>query len=82
VADRQIAEHPEGHLRKGGPKDRARLTTALALGAVVAIFAVVNLDKVEVNWIIASWSPPLIVVIVLCLALGGITGYVAGRRRS
>ena len=34
-----------------------------AVGALVALFAVLNLDEVEVNWIIGTFDTPLIVVI-------------------
>ena len=77
-----MPEQVEGRaLRKGSAKDRARLTTALAAGALVAIFAVLNLDQVKVNWIVGTWQTPLIVVIVLSLAIGAAGGYVAARRQ-
>jgi lipopolysaccharide assembly protein A len=77
-----VASRDDRRLEKGSTKDRARLTTALAVGALVAIFAVLNLDEVDVNWIVGTWSTPLIVVIVLSLALGAGAGYFVGRRRA
>lgn len=82
MAEQKLAGRAESDLRKGSAKDRARLTTALALGAVVSIFAVLNFDRVDVNWVVATWRTPLIVVIVVSLGLGAIAGYVAGRRRA
>jgi uncharacterized integral membrane protein len=78
----RVASRDDRRLEKGSTKDRARLTTALAVGALVAIFAVLNLDEVDVNWIVGTWSTPLIVVIVLSLALGAGAGYFVGRRRA
>ena len=79
---RRLRRDAEGRqLKKGSARDRARLTTALAAGALVAVFAVFNLDQVDVNWIVGTWQTPLIVVIVLSLVIGAVAGYVAGRRR-
>ena len=47
-----------------------RLALAGILGALVALFGVLNFDEVDVNWLFGTWSTPLIVVIVLCLAAG------------
>ena len=46
------------------------MIAAGGLGAVVTLFAVLNLDDVDVNWIFGTASTPLIVVILLCVALG------------
>ena len=48
--------------------------------AFAVLFAVVNLEEVEVDWIIGTWETPLVVVILLCLALGAGVGWVAARR--
>jgi len=77
-----VADRGDARLEKGSTKDRARLTTALAVGALVTLFAVLNLDQVDVNWIVATWSTPLILVIVVSLAIGGGAGYLVGRRRT
>lgn len=62
---------------------RAQLVLGSVAGVLVILFAVLNLDKVEVNWIIGSWSTPLIVVIVVSVLLGALLdrGAVALRRR-
>lgn len=49
---------------------RTRMIAAGGLGAVVTLFAVLNLDDVDVNWLFGTASTPLIVVILLCVALG------------
>jgi len=48
----------------------ARLTAAALIGALVAAFAVVNLNDVKVHWVITTGQTPLIVVIVLAFLLG------------
>jgi lipopolysaccharide assembly protein A len=51
---------------------------------VVALFAVLNLDEVEVNWIFGTAQTPLIIVIAVSFLLGVATGWIAsaGRRRA
>jgi uncharacterized integral membrane protein len=62
-------------------KDRSKQLAAAILGGVVAVFAALNLDEVEVNWILGTWSTPLVIVIALSFLLGAAGGYlVAGRR--
>ena len=52
------------------------------MSALVALFAVLNLDEVEVNWIIGTFNTPLIVVIAVSVLLGAALGYLAARRRT
>ncbi len=63
-------------------KDSGRLVLVAAVSALVALFAVLNLDEVEVNWIIGTFSTPLIVVIAVSVLLGAALGYLAARRRT
>jgi len=42
-----------------------RMIAAFLLGALAVLFAVLNLDEVEVNWILATGETPLILVIVV-----------------
>jgi uncharacterized integral membrane protein len=68
--------------RKG---QNARVIGAASLGGVVTLFAVLNLDNVDVNWIFGTASTPLIVVILLCVALGMVIDRALvrrGRRRQ
>lgn len=62
--------------------ERARLVVAFLLGALVVLFAVLNLERVVVHWIFFVSLTPLIVVIVLCLLIGVAIGWVVARRRS
>ena len=63
-------------------RERARLVMVAAVGALAALFAVFNLDQVEVNWLIGTWETPLIVVIALSIVLGAALGYLVTRRRG
>jgi uncharacterized integral membrane protein len=65
--ERTPATRPEDKPDKAaGP----RMAAAAVLGGIAAVFAVINLDDVEVDWLIGSWQTPLIVVIVLSMLLG------------
>ena len=50
--------------------ERPRLIAASVLGAVVAVFAIVNLGDVKVHWLLATGRTPLIVVIAVAFILG------------
>jgi uncharacterized integral membrane protein len=51
-------------------RERTRLIAAAVLGAVVAVFALVNLGDVKVHWIVTTGHTPLIVVIAVAFLLG------------
>ncbi len=51
-------------------REHVRLAVAALLGVLITAFALLNLDSVEVNWILGTWSTPLIVVIVVSLLFG------------
>jgi uncharacterized integral membrane protein len=61
---------------------RARPIAALVLGGLGVLFAVLNVDEVDVNWILGTWSTPLIVVIAVSILIGAGLGFLAARRRS
>jgi uncharacterized integral membrane protein len=65
-----------------GRRRQARTVAFLALGALGGIFAVLNLDEVEVNWIVGTWDTPLIIVIALSILVGAGLGFLAARRRK
>jgi uncharacterized integral membrane protein len=65
--ERSPATRPEDKPEKGAG---ARVGAAAVLGGVAAVFAVINLDDVKVDWLVGSWQTPLIVVIVLSMLLG------------
>jgi uncharacterized integral membrane protein len=55
-------------------RETARLILVIGLTALVAVFAVLNTGSVEVNWIFGTFETPLILVILICLALGFLAG--------
>ncbi len=69
----------------GGSPGRSRRERTIqilmfALGGLAALFSVLNLDEVEVNWIVGTWETPLIVVMAVNLVLGAGLGYFVARR--
>ena len=72
--------------RPGDKPEKAattRLVAAGILGVLGTVFAVLNLDEVEVDWLIGSWQTPLIVVIVVSMLLGaGIDRLLVRRARK
>jgi uncharacterized integral membrane protein len=63
-------------------KERTRVVVVAGVSALAALFAVLNLDEVEVNWIVGTFDTPLIVVIAVSILVGAGLGYVAARRRT
>lgn len=72
----------EGKAPARGRREQARTIAAVGLGGLAAAFAVLNVDEVEVNWILGTWSTPLIIVIALSILLGAALGFLLGRRRG
>ncbi len=69
--------------RRGGGRsrsERARLILAGLIGGLTVAFALLNLNRVEVNWILGTWETPLILVIAVSLLVGAAGGYAVGRR--
>jgi uncharacterized integral membrane protein len=64
------------------PGETTRLVVAVVVGGLLAAFALLNLDKVKVNWIFGTWATPLILVIIVSFAFGALTGGVLVRRRG
>ena len=76
---------PGKRQRKRKPGNAARVLAGLILGGIVTAFAVLNLHQVKVDWILGTWSTPLIIVIAVAFLLGLATGtalHLEGRRRS
>ncbi len=72
----------------GAPKPRpsrkaqARLLLSGAAIVLMIVFAVLNTDKVKVDWIVTTTQTPLIVVIIVSFVLGAIGGALLWRRRA
>jgi uncharacterized integral membrane protein len=76
-------DRPEA-ARKAPPsrRDRTRAIAGFTLGAIVALFAVLNLDEVKVSWIVGTWQTPLIIVISISVIVGAAIGWLLARRRA
>lgn len=57
-----------------------RQVAAVGLAALGGVFAALNFDEVEVNWVFGTWDTPLIVVIALSMVVGAGLGLLVGRR--
>ena len=78
--ERTPAKRPED---KPDRAANTRVAAAAVLGGIAALFAVVNLDDVKVNWVVDSWQTPLIVVIALSMLLGaGLDLFLVRRSRK
>lgn len=75
----QVEQSP---VDKADRKERNRRIAALVVGVLIVVFAVVNTDKVKVDWVVASSSTPLIVVIAVSFLLGLAGGYLLRGRRA
>lgn len=63
--------------------DTAMRIVLVLLGAFAALFAVFNSRNVEVRWFFGDpIQTPLILVIVVCLAVGFAGGWITGRFRG
>ncbi len=63
-------------------RQRARVVAAGVLGALFALFAVLNSQSVRVHWLVTTTTLPLIVVIVLGALLGALVcGLITWRHR-
>lgn len=72
------APGPPEHRRSR--REVARTAGLVALAVLVTLFAVLNLESVEVNWIFGSGQVPLIIVIVISMLFGIVLTYLMDRR--
>ncbi|HEU4657080.1 MAG TPA: LapA family protein [Capillimicrobium sp.] len=63
-------------------RETVRQVGALVVGGLIVLFAVLNLDDVEVNWIVGTWTTPLILVIGVAFVLGIAAGLLIARGRA
>ena len=61
-------------------KEMLRTGAWVLLAVLITLFAVLNLEKVKVNWIFGSGHAPLIIVIVISLLVGIVLTHFAERR--
>jgi len=63
-------------------QERAKLIAAAILAVVLVVFALVNTDDANVDFVVTDVDAPLIVVIVVSAVIGGlITALLSWRRR-
>ena len=72
-----VSEHDEKKIRT---RQTARIVVVVVLVAAMVAFAIDNSQTVEIGWLVGSSDLPLWIVIVGTFVVGGIAGYVAGRR--
>jgi uncharacterized integral membrane protein len=65
---------------KRRPSPRAIL--AVALSALLILFALLNSQTVTIHWILATTELPLIVVIAGCGLIGAAIGWLVARRQA
>ncbi|CAM4018571.1 lipopolysaccharide assembly protein LapA domain-containing protein [Paenibacillus alkaliterrae] len=63
-------------------KGQGVLISALAFALLIAIFAVINVDSVQVNFMFTTATLPLILVILASTLLGGLTVGLLGMIRQ
>ncbi len=67
---------------KRSRRESARTAGLVILAVLITLFAVLNLESVEVNWIFGKGEAPLIIVIVVSLLVGIVLTYLVDRRAS
>lgn len=70
---------------KRSRRETARAVVLVVLAVFITLFAVLNVKKVEVNWIFGTTRTPLIIVIVASLVVGILLTHFAemrNRRKS
>jgi len=60
----------------------ARLVGLLLLVAIIVSFVVQNYQDVTIRFWFVTEHPPLVFAFLGCLMIGGLAGYVSGRRRG
>ncbi len=68
--------------RRRSSGEQARLVVVAALAVLATAFALLNFHRVRVDFIVTKAHPPLIIVIVACLAVGLVIGMLGGRHQA
>ena len=67
-------------IQKRNRREVGRTGLLVVLAVLMTLFAVVNLEKVEVKWIFGKTSTPLIIVILVSLLAGIVITHFAEMR--
>jgi len=63
------------------PRRTRGMIPAAIVGGLAVLFAVLNLQRVRMDWIVASTRTPLILVIVVFAVLGFLAGFLLAKHR-
>lgn len=77
-----IHERSDRQPRPSHAGKNRRLVAGMVIGALVAVFAFLNLGDVKVNWILGTGHSPLIIVIAVSFLLGVLVSWLARLRRK
>jgi cell division protein FtsX len=66
---------------KRSAREESRLAAAVVLAGLGTAFGLLNLGHAKVNYVFGTGHPRMLFVIVACLLLGVVIGWIAGRRR-
>lgn len=77
-----MADDETGHERSIRTRQTIRILVWVVAVGVVVVFAAVNTQEVEVDWVVGDSTVPLWVVIALSALAGAMIGYVARWRRD
>jgi uncharacterized integral membrane protein len=58
----------------------AKQITIAVIAIILLVFALVNLEDVKIDFVATDVTAPLVLVIVICAALGFVIGWFTGRR--
>ena len=74
----EVSEKTERRIRI---RQTVRVLLLLILAAVLVVWALANTDDVEVDWLFATSTVPLVIVIGASAVVGVLLGLLAGQRR-
>lgn len=73
---------PESQRPKRSRREVARTAGFVVLAVLITLFAVLNTESVQVNWIFGSGSAPLILVILISMLFGIVLTYLVDRMNN
>jgi uncharacterized integral membrane protein len=82
MSDADLQPTPEKQPSKRNAREETRLAVAVVLAGLGTAFALLNLGHAKVNYVFGTGHPRMLFVIVACLLIGGVIGWIAGRRRT
>lgn len=74
-----VTDDQERRIRR---RQTIRMGVLVVIGGILVIWALVNRDDTQVDWLVTETTSPLIVVMLAAAVLGFLFGFVVARRRS